>query len=238
LEDGPLSKKQVEVASRLLGKHWVTLYRLRKRFIMNPFAKTLARRKPGSIIGCRRLDRATDEVIDQTFVAWIAGGFHETHTRKDFGLEVRRNCLAACVHLPSFATVTRRWLDKKKRDAFALAEQGSASIAPGQFDVQHALDVVQVDHTQADVLLVDEVTRKVIGRPWLSLALDVATRSVLAVYVAMKRPNSSTVGLLLTRVVFPKSAWLAAIGVDTDCQCMGCQLRYTSTTPLNSKVGH
>jgi len=32
----------------------------------------------------------------------------------------------------------------------------------------------------------------------------------------MERPNSSTVGLLLTRVVFPKSAWLSAIGVDTD----------------------
>ncbi|WP_244127889.1 TniB family NTP-binding protein [Burkholderia gladioli] len=50
------------------------------------------------------------------------------------------------------------------------------------------MDVVQVDHTQADVLVVDPVTRRPIGRPWLSLAIDVASRCVVGFYVGMERP--------------------------------------------------
>ena len=32
--------------------------------------------------------------------------------------------------------------------------------------------------TLADVLIIDRFTRRVIGRPWLSVAIDLATRSV------------------------------------------------------------
>ena len=40
------------------------------------------------------------------------------------------------------------------------------------------MDLVQIDHTPVDVIVVDERDRLPIGRPWLSLAIDVATRTV------------------------------------------------------------
>jgi hypothetical protein len=49
------------------------------------------------------------------------------------------------------------------------------------------LEIVQIDHTQADVLIVDRFTRKVIGRPWLSVAIDLATRTVPAFFIGMER---------------------------------------------------
>jgi len=61
--------------------------------------------------------------------------------------------------------------------------------------------------------VVDKARRKSIGRPWLSVALDIASRCVLGIYLAMERPNAATVALLLTRVVLPKAGWLASIGV-------------------------
>jgi putative transposase len=94
-------------------------------------------------------------------------------------------------------------------------------IAPGTFGVRYPLDIVQIDHTQADILLVSELDGQVIGRPWLSLALDVASRCVLGFYLGMERPGAATVGLLLTRVVLPKAAWLAKIGVEADWPMRG-----------------
>lgn len=86
-----------------------------------------------------------------------------------------------------------------------------ALVAPGTFVARNPLDIVQVDHTQADVLLVSEFDRKVIGRPWLTIALDVATRCVLSFYVSMERPCAATVGLLLTRAALSTTPWLANI---------------------------
>jgi len=38
------------------------------------------------------------------------------------------------------------------------------------------MDVVQIDHTLVDVMVVDREYRQSIGRPWLTLAIDVAIR--------------------------------------------------------------
>src|SRR5271166_5640240 len=41
----------------------------------------------------------------------------------------------------------------------------------------------QIDHAQLDVLVVDEDERHTLGRPWLTLAIDVASRAVSGFYV-------------------------------------------------------
>ncbi len=72
-----------------------------------------------------------------------------------------------------------------------------------------------------DVVLVSEYDRQVIGRPSLTIALDVATRCVLSFYVGMERPGAATVGLLLTRAALPKSPWLAKIEADAEWPMSG-----------------
>jgi putative transposase len=86
------------------------------------------------------------------------------------------------------------------------------------------LDLVQIDHTQADVLVVDELMRKPLGRPWISVAIDVATRCVMGIYLALERPNAATVALLLTRVVLPKAPWLQSLGLDAQWPMNGIPL--------------
>ncbi|NDZ17630.1 hypothetical protein C7T35_39050 [Variovorax sp. WS11] len=72
------------------------------------------------------------------------------------------------------------------------------------------MELVQIDHTQSDLVVVDERWRKPIGRPWITLAIDIASRCVVGVYIAMERPSAATVALLLTRVALPKAPWLAS----------------------------
>ena len=51
------------------------------------------------------------------------------------------------------------------------------------------LDVVQIDHTIVDLIVVDEVTRTPIGRPVLTLAIDIHTRVVTGFYLGLDHPS-------------------------------------------------
>ncbi len=65
-----------------------------------------------------------------------------------------------------------------------------------------------MDHTKADVFVVDEETRQPLGRPWLTLAMDVCSRMVTGFYLTMEAPSRLSTSLCLLHSVFDKSAWL------------------------------
>jgi putative transposase len=45
--------------------------------------------------------------------------------------------------------------------------------------------MVQIDHTLVDVMVVDAIHRLSMGRSWITVAFDIATRTVLGGSVAM-----------------------------------------------------
>jgi putative transposase len=201
-------------AAQLLGVHWTTVYRLRKRFLNDPVASAVSPRPPGAKDGSKRLASALEEIISSVLTNWLPRQKELAHPLSDIHMEIRRICRKQGIDAPSRNTVSRRWDRHKESLAANLANEPDALIPPGHLKSDIALEVVQIDHTQADIFVVDEIHRKPIGRPWLSVAIDVATRCVVAIYLSMERPNAATVALLLTRVVMPKSAWLAAIDSD------------------------
>jgi len=71
------------------------------------------------------------------------------------------------------------------------------------------LDLVQIDHTLMDIIVVDREQRLPIGRPWLTLAIDVATRAITGFSVSLEAPSSLSVSLVLSHSVLPKEQWLA-----------------------------
>lgn len=220
LGNGVLSREQAKRAAQLLNVHWATVYRLRRRFLANPVTSTLQPSPCGRIPG-GRLDPAVETVIDDVVHEWLPAQRQLAHPATDLVLEIKRRCAVVGLDSPSRSTVARRWTAYRQQDALARAALPESMVAPGTFAVRYPLDIVQVDHTQADILLVSELDGRVIGRPWLSLALDVASRCVLGFYLGMERPGAATVGLLLTRVALPKASWLARIGVEADWPMRG-----------------
>src|SRR5215467_12427668 len=65
----------------------------------------------------------------------------------------------------------------------------ATTATPGEYSASRPLEVVQIDHTRADVFVVDEQTRTPIGRPWLTLASDVYSRIVPGFYLTMDAPS-------------------------------------------------
>jgi putative transposase len=77
--------------------------------------------------------------------------------------------------------------------------------ACGRYCAQPSSSFKQIDYSLADVIVVDSRYRKRIGRPWLSVAIDVATRCVLGVHIALEAPSALAVALCLEHACLPKN---------------------------------
>lgn len=212
----PMSRSQAKVAGKLLGLHWASVYRLRRRFLGDPVASSVAPKDRGPKPGRKRIDARTEQIIADVLRRWVPKQRELAHPLLDTWMEIRRRCLNAALTAPGRNTVARRFAEHRDAEAALLATDPSAQLAPGNFVASAPLEIVQIDHTQADVEVVDEWFRRSMGRPWLSVAIDIATRCVVGIYVAMERPNAGTVALLLSRVALAKQAWLVTIGVEVD----------------------
>jgi len=83
------------------------------------------------------------------------------------------------------------------------------------------LAVVQIDHTPGDVILVDDETRMPLGKPWITMAIDVYSRMVVGLYVSFETPGALGVGMCVANSLLPKEAWLHRLDVLGDWPCWG-----------------
>ena len=82
--------------------------------------------------------------------------------------------------------------------------------------VDYPLDVVQIDHTLVDIIIVDQVERLPIGRPYLTIAIDVYSRCIAGFILSLEAPSSVSVGLCLTNIAMEKTFWLKTLEIDAD----------------------
>lgn len=79
------------------------------------------------------------------------------------------------------------------------------------------LERVEIDHTLCDVHLVDEKTRKPIGRPWLTLVVDHYSGAVLGYHLSMNPPSAASVIAALRHAILPKTGtWTLTSQEDSD----------------------
>lgn len=80
----------------------------------------------------------------------------------------------------------------KERERAKAARQRFAPVTRRNRS-ERALDVVQIDHTPADIILVDSFERKPVGRPRATLAIDIAKRMVTGYHVSFEAPSHLSV---------------------------------------------
>lgn len=141
--------------------------------------------------------------------------------------DVRRRCLNAGLEPPHANTIRNRIaqlaepLRTKRRDGKKAASEAFSPIE-GEFPgADWPLAVVQVDHTKLDIILVDDRHRRPIGRPWITLAIDVFSRMVAGFYVSFDPPGALSTGLCLAHAILPKEQWLARHDLDTEWPVWG-----------------
>ena len=84
-----------------------------------------------------------------------------------------------------------------KRAAYSMKQTNRPLSARNDNHGDFPWQVVHVDHTEADIELVDEGTGTNLGRPWLSLMFDAYSRKVLAFVLTFDPPSTNSLRLLL-----------------------------------------
>jgi putative transposase len=207
----------IRVAARDLSLSRAQIYRLILAFRENPVTQSLVLDNPGPRKGARKLPARIEEIIEEAIEKDYLR--RERPTVQHLLQEIRRACRAAGLKPPSRKAVSARLASRSLKDIasrregskaaanhFNLVKQGLRPTAP--------LDLVQIDHTKVDLQLLDEATRKLLGRPWLTLLLDVYTRCVLGFIISFDPPSTAGVGLAIAQAVLPKRGWLADRKLD------------------------
>ena len=134
--------------------------------------------------------------------------------------EVVRIITARChkegISAPSEATIRRRIRNISKEVVSNNRElQPQAKPIVGATPTpEFPLDLLQMDHTMVDIILVDTVDRAPIGRPYLTLAIDIMSRAIAGFYLSLDAPSATSVGLCLTHVATDKASWMEERGIS------------------------
>ena len=118
-----------------------------------------------------------------------------------------RNSIRKRIDAICFRTIIRKRDGAK--EARALQAVVESTLVP-----KGPLDIVQIDHTKVDLIVVDDHLREPIGRPFLTLAIDVYTRCIVGMLLTLESPSATSVGLCLATVVMDKRYWLEQIGLS------------------------
>lgn len=114
---------------------------------------------------------------------------------------------ARIARIPEYEKLSKRGEREKANNKFAPRP----GTTPGADD---PLALVQIDHTEVDVILVDDVYRKPIGRPWITVAIDVYSRMTVGYYLSFDAPSLASVAMCLAHAMLPKEEWLLLHGID------------------------
>ena len=139
--------------------------------------------------------------------------------------DIKIICRKEQLNTPSESTV-RNMLRALSPQEHALATGSRRTVArhrslPGTYqDADHPYDCVQIDHTPINVMVVDADGLPV-GRPFLTLAIDVRTRMVIGMYLSFAAPSAYSVLRCLAQAMLPKVGYLKSLGLDHDWPCYG-----------------
>lgn len=224
LLDSEKSSSLIEEVSKSAGKSVATIYRWIELYNRTQKVSSLVPGQKGGK-GLTRLSPEIEEIIKS-----VIEDTHQTTQRKSIQRtcnEVITKCKRLKIEPPHPNTIrnrisqrseyehTKHRLGKREAD---LKYGPKTGHFPG---LDYPLAIVQIDHTKLDIIVVDEQYRKPIGRPWITLAMDVYSRMVTGFYISMDPPGTLGTGLCIAHSILPKEEQLLRNDIGAEWPCWG-----------------
>jgi len=204
LED--LNTKKIKAFAKENKIGYTTLYRWKKRFEqlgwrgLIPNYEKAGRKKGFS----KELEDLIQKVIEEKYLVDIQPSIKGCY--RFLEIECKKGGLTP----PHYDTFRHRVQDissikktlkrrgrKVKRDQFKSHE--------GEYPFgKYPLDLIEFDHTDLDVILVDRIERKPIPGPKLTIAIDVYSRMIYGFYLSFDAQNYLAVGMCFLNGILPK----------------------------------
>jgi putative transposase len=218
LSTGSLTLETLATAASGLGLSVRTLQRDLTKMRRTDHPAMLVPQRGGRPIGSSVIRSEValliEQKIDQVYLQGHQPTLHETAE------EIRAQCRLTGLPQPSDKTVRLR---VERMDAYAVLKRRLGAKAAkylrkpmvGHIEATRAFECVQIDHTLADVILrSDDNYRVVLGRPWVTLAMDVRTRMVVGVYITFDPPSATSVAICMVNILTPKEPFLEWLGLE------------------------
>ena len=218
LDQGKFGRADVEQRAREVECSVRTLYRWIKRYRASHDYTTLVPGKGGWRKGASRLtpqvEAIIQEVIDNIYDPSKKAYAHRPAIR--VVEEVQGRCLKKGLTTPSEPAIRARIARVTGR------RRGKSTATAGHFPGGHyPLHHVQIDHTRVDLVLVDDEHRLPIGRPWITVAIDVYSRMITGMHISLDAPSATSVGLCVAQSVLPKETLLDQWGIEAEWPVWG-----------------
>lgn len=213
----PRTRADVAAAAQQLGCSVPQAYVLLKRYRANPTLTGLLDRRPGPSVGLSRLDPQIDALIEAAIEKTYLS--RQRMRQAELVREIRRQCHVLGCPPPGRKAIATR-LGKRPRVQVLERREGRRAARQrfqpilGRLEAHNRLDLVQIDHTLVDVVVVDSIARAPIQRPWLTVAIDVHSRCVAGFHLSLESPSATSVALCISHAVLPKESWLAARNIE------------------------
>ncbi|WP_439471068.1 Mu transposase C-terminal domain-containing protein [Brevundimonas sp.] len=218
-------KKRADVdrAAQLLGISTSNAYRLIRLLEADPRPTALLPHAPGPEAGQGLLDPRIEAVISEV----LERSYCSSQKPKESAvvIEIRGKCRAQGLIPPGRKAVHTRiqaidlFTRLRTREGENAAER--TAPRPGGIEATAPNQIWLIDHTLADLILVDRRYRLPIGRPTITLVIDAYTRMCVGCYVSLGAPSIIQTAMVLLRAFMPKDALLESIGHDWPWPCHG-----------------
>lgn len=214
LDAGRAKKDAIARAAAELQLTSRQIYNLLARYRVERTITALLPRLPSE--RRKRLSEKAEEIIQTTLrEQWMT---LEAPPLAPVVAEIRARCQEAGVVIPSYVTISRRIPSLFSVEEIAKKRSANPKHLmrlkprPGYIHAPHPLDVCQIDHTPTDINFVEVVNNGgvFIGRPYLTIVIDVATRAILGFCLTLEKPSVLSVALCLAHAICRKDEWLTA----------------------------
>ncbi|WP_201192442.1 Mu transposase C-terminal domain-containing protein [Pseudomonas fluorescens] len=213
---GELSLSQAANALNVTQNY---LYRISRQYQEELGAISMLLNKRGRKPGTKLLNESVELVISNATRKKYTS---RAATFSAVWKEVEISCLERGLPVPARRTVTNRVrsiLTDYERDRIKLgadAANQKHQPRPGKFKPECPLDWVEIDHTLVDLLLLSDDRLHIIGRPWLTVLIDVNTRVLLGYYLSLHAPSALSVACAFTHAVLRKDEFVKLLGLSIE----------------------
>ncbi|MFD2263405.1 Mu transposase C-terminal domain-containing protein [Lacibacterium aquatile] len=203
---------------------WYRVWRLNGARDIRSLLPMIKQRGSRSSILHPEVQRMIEEAIASTYMTLEQGSMAETHQAVVDAVNQWNDGLPEDERLkpPSETTVRRmiKLISDYERDKARLGELAANQnykYVHGAPYAERPLEAVEIDHTRANVIVLDDETHLPIGRPWLTTAIDRATRMIVGIHVGFEGPSAEAMMACLYNMIRPKDFAPGLIGAEWPC---------------------